>query len=37
MPFDANRYAGHAAGDYIEGFFDDRWPTVTENTTECSL
>jgi hypothetical protein len=34
MPFDAHRYAGRAAGDYSEGFFDDRWTFVTEDTTE---
>ena len=34
MPFDANRYAGRAAGDYSEKFFDDRWTSVTEDTTE---
>jgi hypothetical protein len=34
MPFDANRYAGRAAGDYSEGFFDDRWTSVTEDTIE---
>jgi len=34
MPFDAHRYAGRAAGDYSEGFFDDRWTSATEDTTE---
>ena len=34
MPFDANRYAGRAAGDYSEEFFGDRSKTATQDTTE---
>ena len=34
MPFDANRYAGRAAGDYSEEFFGDRWTSATEDTTK---
>ncbi len=34
VPLDPTRYAGRAAGDFSEKFFDDRWTSVTEDTTE---
>lgn len=34
IPFDTNRYAGRAADDYSERFFDDSWNPATQDSIE---
>ncbi|HEY0228567.1 MAG TPA: nuclear transport factor 2 family protein [Mycobacterium sp.] len=34
MPFNAGRYAGRAADDYSERFFDDSWNPATQDNIE---
>jgi hypothetical protein len=34
MPFDTSRYAGRAADDHSERFFDDSWNSATQDSIE---